>query len=279
MNRNYRRNRRYKNQAYRGRRRYQWKMPLLSTQPTKLGVGTAKLFVTKLWNYDNSSANVATIGIQEIFQGSPEFAIMKNEYMYFKILKISAVILPRNMINTSSIGYIMLNWANDHDYTIEQIQFSDNSKMIPPILTKAKVIKYIPPNILVNTLTPTNPSEYHTTASINNYPGWFKVTSGTLSLTIRFEIKVVFRGLQDFSINQLIKDLKDIEMNRNKGNKGKKKRGKKENKIEEKINKKKEEVKENKGDIEELKEENKLEEKRDVKEIDWNEVTSSMDEM
>lgn len=194
------------------RRRRRFRIPNISSRPTRLGTGTATLYVSKRYVVDTSTLTVKSMGVYEILNGSSEFALMKNEYMYFKILYVAAIILPRNMINTTTQTYIFLNWANDHDYTAEQIIHSDTTKIVPPVLTRSKICKFLPPNILVNTQTPTNPSEFHTTASINNYPGWFKIYTGNLPTTIRFEIKVKFRGIQEFQINQLISDLKKVQL-------------------------------------------------------------------
>jgi len=191
------------------RRNFNNQVSVLSQKPQCMGVGTGSLFVTYTYHHSTAVLEVKQLTIQEMLNYSQELVLKKNEYMYCKIQYIKAVIMPRS--TTGGIAYMLLNWANNHDYTANQIMNSDSAKIIPGYQINTKIYTYFPPNLIVNGTSVHNLREYATTAIFSNYPGYFYFY-GTFAFTIRFEIKVVFRGAQQFEINSLIKDLNLFKM-------------------------------------------------------------------
>lgn len=181
-----------------------------------MGVGTTTLNVTYN-DVATTNGNVNQYSLSLITNSSNEFNLKRYEYMYFKVNYVKIMFFNNNSV-TTGLNYLLFNWANNHDYSGDQIIKSDNTKIISPYRTRSKVFTFIPPDMIVNAMGSTYSLKNFRTTAVISIPGWFylNVIEDT---AFRVEINLIFRGSQDFSVgtklnNQLIKIVEE-EKNKN----------------------------------------------------------------
>jgi hypothetical protein len=189
-------------------------VPVVSQKPITMGVGSTVINITSMKTATIEHVN--SFLINNMIATSHEYTIKRNSYQYMKINYIK-VIFSVSGINSDSMDYLLINWVNDNDMSVDQIRNSDNVKQIPIYRPRNKIFTFIPPNTEVNGI---NPSRYQSTQT-TPYIGTIYL-AGSFGVSFRVEINISFRGSRDFDIANAIKelkvcqDMKEIEEKNNK---------------------------------------------------------------
>lgn len=166
-----------------------------------LGSGTTTRYVEREYEL-TTSATVNTVGITNIANTSNEFSYLCNTYLWFKMDYVTITIYPSSQ---NTITKWLMNWQND-TINIDDIEFSDSTKIVQVHQFRNQYLKYRTPNAIIKTgLTTTETSviNYKTWIStkallndgIYNLPGSIlvKVSQGE-SVVFRVSLRFRFRG-------------------------------------------------------------------------------------
>jgi hypothetical protein len=195
-------------------------IPVISNKPITLGTGTATLNVTKSLSTDPQAQSLVTrLLVNDILSTSSEYVIKVSQYSYVKINYIKIITFPSlRGQDVTNITYLYVNWVNDNDMTLKQIENSDNVKIIPVYQTRNKVYTFIPPNVMVGGY---NPRIFHST-QVTPYQGsiYFAAPLGEKKF-YRIEINLIFRGARDYQLSEVIHSLNELKIKREKDDKEK----------------------------------------------------------
>jgi hypothetical protein len=254
-----------------------------------MGVGTAKVRVTRFYSYLPNTVGTAQNFVSEIIRdsvASQEFNRFAQDFSYTRLQKLTITCVP-STTNSQSPIFFKIDWINDE---AQDVTFDDNSKLIWQTTMKPITYKFKPPNILLNNLDTEKPIKINyrewqdsKTLVAENIPGYLKVTTA-LTTKLIGEVIWIFRGYnakfpysakeivnnkgEDISkedeVGQIIRELKGIAMKKDqldeieeKTEEKKERKERREKEREKKKNKEKSKEKILKNEIKEIKEDEK----------------------
>lgn len=247
-----------------------------------MGVGHAKVRVTRFYTYTPSSQGTNSNFVSELVRdsvSSQEFNRFAQDFSYTKLKRITITCVP-NATSTQLPMFIKLDWI---DSEAQDVTFDDNSKIIWMNTIRPITYKFKPPNILLNNLNNEAPikinyTEWQDSKTLvaENIPGYVKVTCA-LMVRLIMEVTWVFRGYnakypytikeiinnngkevkKEDDIGEIIRDLKTLALKKDQVEEQEEKKIEKEKKEKEKKTKRSKSNKNKSVDKNEIKEEEK----------------------
>lgn len=254
-----------------------------------MGVGTAKVRVTRFYTYMVNSVGTNQNFVSELVRdsvASQEFSRFAQDFSYTRLQKLTITCVPC-AANSNSPIFLKMDWI---DGEAQDVTFDDNAKLIWQTTIKPITYKFKPPNILLNNLDTDKPIKINyrewqdsKTLVAETIPGYLKVTT---SLPVRLigEVIWVFRGYnakfpysekeiinnngknieKEDNIGEIIRDLKGLAMKKDqldeieeKKEEKKERKERREKEREKKKNREKSKEKVLKNEIKEIKEDEK----------------------
>lgn len=132
----------------RGRRSGFIYLPQDSTKMQTLGSGRTNLCIEKEIEEQIAPVSPKSWFLGTTLNASREFIQYASSYRYFKIKKVAVVFEPQCDINIQGKTYVMLNWGNGET---DNLELEDSSKVVSAYRTRKMILKFMPPNINVQT--------------------------------------------------------------------------------------------------------------------------------
>lgn len=212
-------------------------LPQDNTKMQTLGSGRTSLRIEKEIEQQIAPVSPVSWFLGTTLGASREFIQFASSYRYFKIKKIAVVFEPQLDMSVQGKTYVMLNWGNGET---DNLELEDSSKVIAAYRTNKVILKYMPPNINVQSDRGMyNPKAWLPAAdtSFDYVRGDLTMqTTTTMTIRARLIIVVAFAGnrvMDATKVQELANKLKQIEAL---NNKEKKEDEKEENKEEEEEN-------------------------------------------
>jgi hypothetical protein len=136
-----------KNRRRRKRRGFIY-LPQDNTKMQTLGSGRTNLRIEKEIEQNIAPVSPVSWFLGTTLNASREFIQYASSYRYFKIKKIAVVFEPQCDISIQGKTYVMLHWGNGETNNLE---LEDSSKVVSAYRTRKIILKYMPPNINVQT--------------------------------------------------------------------------------------------------------------------------------
>jgi hypothetical protein len=164
-----------------------------------MGVGTAKVRVTRFYSYLPNTIGTSQNWVSELVRdsvASQEFNRFAQDFSYTRLQTLTITCVP-NAANSSTPIFFKIDWIDSES---ADVTFDDNSKLVWQTTMKPITYKFKPPNILLNNLDPEKPIKINyrewqdsKTLVAENIPGYLKLTA---SVTVKLigEVTWIFRG-------------------------------------------------------------------------------------
>lgn len=172
-----------------------------------LGSGRTSLRIEK--EIEQSIAPVSPVSwfLGTTLGASREFIQYASSYRYFKIKKIAVVFEPQCDISVQGKTYVMLNWGNGET---DNLELEDSSKVVAAYRTRKIILKYLPPNINVQS----DRGMYNPTAWLPAADTSFEYIRGDLTMqnTTTFTVRARLIIVVAFAGNRVVDAAKMQEL-------------------------------------------------------------------
>jgi hypothetical protein len=200
------------NRARRGRRRRRGNrggfiyLPQDNTRMQTLGSGRTVLRIEKEIEQSIAPVSPATWFLGTTLNASREFIQYASSYRYFKIKKVAVVFEPQCDIGVQGKTYVLLNWGNGETNNLE---LEDSSKVVAAYRTRKVILKYLPPNINVQS----DRGMYNPTAWLPAADTSFEYVRGDLTMqnTTTFTVRARLIIVVAFTGNRVLDAAKMLE--------------------------------------------------------------------
>lgn len=184
-------------------------VPQLSMKPQRLGIGFTIARITRevsVTMNSNSTYDIMTNAFE-----SYEFSRQAECFNFFRLQRINLVQHPINVNDVNGKAWAYMDWINDENISESTMGTWDNAKLLSYNTVKPITYTFMPPNarlrysVRQDELTyadlPINYTEWMPTTEMiaNNMPGWLKFMNvGNKDLSLTVDVVFEFKGAKGY---------------------------------------------------------------------------------